>query len=309
MAWSLRALGQHREAAAVADTAIRLGAAALVPTLNNRLYSLIAVGDTGAALAAIAPYAETARNTASEARYLVALLRHDWTGAIEVLDRELSDSTVSPVMALYRRHAPLLAQGGLAEGRAVMEGILRLAPGRQFVPRAQLLQALAEHDAGNDALAGRLARRAKQWVDEADLSAAALARLYERLVELGAWLGDEGFIQSVRAAIVKRDAGRNLRSFVLVQETVDGALALLRGRGAEAARHLAAAHRETFHGRSSSSLGLLEADALARSGDLAAAQALYRAVDSFRIPDSDFEIWPLLSRMAARRLSTLLAQR
>jgi DNA-binding SARP family transcriptional activator len=305
MAWSLRALGRHREAAAVADTALRLGAAALVPTLNNQVYSLISVGDTVAALEAIRPYAATAVRTSSETRYLVALLRHDWNGALAVLDREFGDSGVATMTVLSRRHAPLLALGRLAEGRAALEEILRLAPERQYVPRGLLLQAIAEHEAGNDGAAGRLARRAKQWVDSADLSAAALARLYERLAELGSWLGDAELVQAVRAAILRRDGGRNLRSFVLVLETVDGAAALLRGHAGEAAGRLAAARRETFHGRSTSSLGILEADALAGSGELTRAAALYRAVDSFRIADPDFEIWPLLSRVAARRLARL----
>ncbi|MGQ0702983.1 MAG: BTAD domain-containing putative transcriptional regulator [Gemmatimonadales bacterium] len=312
MAWTLRALGEHGAAAAAADTALKLGARALVPTLNNRLYALISVGDTATALAATRAHESEAPWTYREARYLTAVVRHDWAGALATLDRDFVDSTSSrsrQIPWLYRRHAPLLALGEVVEGRKVMEEIISLSPGSQHAPRALILQAIAEWEAGNGRLAIQLARRAKRWVDRADLSAAALARLYERLAILGAWLGDEPFIHSVRATIVRRDADRNRRSLVLALETVDGAAALVRGRAAEATGHLAAARRETFHGRSTSSLGILEADALARGGAPDRAGELYRAVRDFRIPEPDFEVWPVLSRIAAGRLAALKVPR
>ncbi|HLB54922.1 MAG TPA: bacterial transcriptional activator domain-containing protein, partial [Gemmatimonadales bacterium] len=307
MAWTLRALGEHRAAAAVADTALSLGAG-VVPTLNNRLYALISVGDTAAALAATSAFAEVAPGAYREARYLTALLRRDWSGALAIVDRELLDSTVAgsrDFPYLYRRHAPLLAQGRLAEGRKVMEEILALVPAPQSASRVLILQALAEQGEGDRRLAARLAWRAKALVDEADLSAAALARLYERLAILGAWLGDAALIDSVQVAVDRRDAGRGLRSFVLVRETVAGAALLLKGRSPEAAGHLAAARRENFFGRSISSLGMLEADALAQGGARVPAATLYRAIEGFHIPDTDFEVWPVLSRLASRRLASL----
>lgn len=312
MAWTLRALGEYRAAAAVADTALRLRAGAVVPTLNNRLYALISAGDTAEALAATGAYAGVSPGAHEEARYLTALLRRDWAGALTVLDREFLDSVAAPVRHfpyVYRRHAPLLALGRLSEGRQVLEALLTFLPVTQAAVRALSLQAVAEQEEGDRSQAGRLAWRAKALVDEMDLSAAALARLYERLAIVGAFLGEQALIDSVRVAINRRDAGRGLRSFVLVRETVAGADMLVRGRGTEAIGHFAAARRENFFGRSTSTLGVLEAGALAQAGARPRAVALYAAIESFKLPDTDFEGWPVLSRLASRRLAALRVRR
>lgn len=307
MAWTLRALGEHRAAAAAADTAYQLDPAAGVPAINNRLYALISVGDTAAALAVTGALAARAPRPHREARYLTALIRRDWPGALAVLD-----STPQGLLAEdaarrrdYRRHAPTLALGRLEEARAMIPELGRIVPPRQFVVRALILQAIAEGAAGDTAGARRLAWEAKAWVDRADLSAAALARLYERVAILGAWLRDERLVTSVREAVARVDAGRGLRSFELAQRSVAGARAALEGRLAEAARHLATSRQETFHGRSTSTLALFEADVAALAGDRARAAELYRAVERFRIPDPDFETWPVLSALATRRLAAL----
>lgn len=183
--------------------------------------------------------------------------------------------------------------------------LARIVPPRQFLVRALILQAIAESAAGDTVGARQLAWHAKAWVDRADLSAAALARLHERLAILGAWVRDHRLVTAVGDALLRLDAGRGLRSFSIALRTVAGVRAALEGRPAEAARHLAASREETFHGRSASTVALFEADVAVLAGDRARAAERYRAVEQFRIPDPDFETWPVLSALATRRLAAL----
>ncbi len=307
MAWTLRALGQHRAAAAAADTAYQLDPSAGVPAINNRLYALISVGDTAAALAVTGALAARDPRPYHEARYLTALIRRDWPGALAVLDSTLQGLPADDAARRrdYRRHAPTLALGRLEEARAMIPELARIVPPRQFAVRALILQAIAESAAGDTGGARRLAWEAKAWVDRADLSAAALARLHERVAILGAWLRDHRLVTAEGAALRLLDAGRGLRSYSLALRTVAGARAALEGRPAEAAWHLAASREETFHGRSTSTVALFEADVAMLAGDRGRAAELYRAVERFRIPDPDFETWPVLSALATRRLAGL----
>ncbi len=50
MAWTYRAMGRYREAAAVADSALQLDSTTFAPSITNEVYALIEAGDTAAAL-------------------------------------------------------------------------------------------------------------------------------------------------------------------------------------------------------------------------------------------------------------------
>lgn len=220
---------------------------------------------------------------------------------VEAERSELAAAIGEALEALATRAATVGDRAAAARwwARAMIRDLARIVPPRQFVVRALILQAVAESAAGDTAGARQLASDAKAWVDRADLSAAALARLHERLAILGAWVRDHRLVTAVGEALRRLDAGRGLRSFRIALQAVAGARAALDGRPAEAARHLAASREETFHGRSASTVALFEADVAMLAGDRA------RAMEQFRIPDPDFETWPVLSALATRRLAAL----
>ena len=305
MAWTLRALERFSWAAAVADTALRLDPTARIPHANNRLYSLLSTGDTAAALAFASSLQPRWASHLLEARYVAALVRRDWGSALEWVDSSFPVRSAERNLSLraYRRHIALAAGGRRDEARRELEEIRAYGLSDLTLPRSLLVQAILESEAGRSSRAAELAREAFEWTGQADLSPPGLARLTERAALTAAWVGDTALIEAAARLLTARDAGRGLRSYRSAGRAVEGARAFARGQYPAAAALLRRARSESYFSRSVSTLGLLEADARARAGDQPAAAALYRGIASYRLPDGDFEAWPILGVTAANRLT------
>jgi DNA-binding SARP family transcriptional activator len=294
-AWALRALGRHEEAAAAADTAMRLDPAALVPNTNNAMYSWLAVGDTAGALALAERIADRHPGALREARFFAALFRGDATAALGLANAEPGLSGRA-----NRQQLAYLSQRDVDRGRLAVDS-LRVEDAAQFVPRALLNQGWAEHVLRGDRQAARrYAREALEWLRSRDLSPPAVARLSERIGVLAGRAGDVAMVRETAALVRQRDRGRNLRSYVLALRTLDAALAFAGGEFAQAARLAAAARRGVYFSRSLVTIVKLEADARRAIGELAAADSLDALVASHRIVDGDFETWALLRAIGLR---------
>jgi DNA-binding SARP family transcriptional activator len=298
MSWVYRALGDFPGAAAAADTAMQLDAGARTPNASNRLHSLLSAGDTTAARAAVplAPHREPV------VELFAALMREDFAGAEQVLRRREqpgADPHVGP--DAYWWQILELTRGRLPEAERAMAAVVYQNQG-QAAPRALLAQAQAELAFGGSAEhAAALAREAFAWIRRADLSPPAYARLGERIADVAARTGDREMLSQVQAFLRRQDGGRRLRTYRLAEEAIDAFRAYAAGDFRAAATLARRAREETYFWRTISILLLLEADALAASGDREAAAGLNDWLRAWPIPlDADYETWPVLRAVARR---------
>ena len=306
MAWTYRATGRYREAAAAADSALLLDSTTFAPSGTNKMFALIEAGDTTQALAYVHSLPSTARWIGTQARYFTAIRAHDWPRVLNAYPDTVNGTRDPrhPAVVPYH-HMALLINGRLIEAAALVPEIRRVWPDHQFTPRAVLAQARAEWShGGSNASAATASRDALAWTLAADLSAPAAARLAERIAELSARAGDSTTIAAVRSLLETRDAGRKLGSYRLAIFAVDAAAAFARGDMKSAARLAQAARQGMYHGRSLAHLALLEADARAALGDTAAASELYQQLmTADRFAMSDIETWAIFAQEAAARLA------
>ena len=301
--WSYRALGRHAEMSAAADSALQLDSSALWPNVPHLLAGMM--GDTARLLALARRLEPLAPGTLAEAASGVMLRRGDVVRSLARFDSTYPPGTTGSAEFVSPRRQPLLiALGRRDEARAEMRTALRgnLA---QAAPRVLIAQARADLAAGGQpAPSSAMVMQAVDWVENADLSPPAIARLLERAAEVGARAGDLALVERVRDLLVAHDRGRGLRSYRLALVAVGACEAWARGDFAAAA---AAAHRaraETFFGRSLWTWLMLEADARQRAGERAAADSLYRVVLRGDEPgDGDVEMWIMLRPAAERALA------
>ena len=294
--WALRALGRHEEAAATADTAMSLAPGSLLPNVNNAMYSYLAVGDTAAALAIGRRVAERFPEALLEARFFSALFGGDLAEA-----GALADSSSRASSRAWRRQLAHLARGDLRAGRAEIDSLLA-NNSAQYAPNAMINQGWSELDLrGDSAAAARYARQAMEWTRRRDLSPPAVGRLSERVADLAARAGDEATVRATMALVRERDRGRDLPTYVLVQRTLQAALAYVHGDAAEAARLAEIARHGVYFSRSLATLVQLEADARRAAGETAAADSLDRLIVTHQIVDGHFEAWVFLRGAAALR--------
>ncbi len=294
--WALRALGRHEEAAAAADTAMRLEPAAVVPNINNAMYSWLAVGDTASALAVARRVGSRNSEALPEALFYAALQRGDLNAALA-----LADSSALLSSRAWRRQQALLARGDVAGARINLDS-LSVADQAQFKPRALLVEGWAELALNGDRGAARhYARETLAWLGKRDLSPPAIARLAERTGDLAARAGDEETVLAVIKLVRQRDRRRSLRSYVLAERTLDAALAYVRGDFSLAARRAQQARHGVYFWRSLITIVQLEADARASAGEQAVADSLNRLIATHQIVDGDFETWGVLRASRARR--------
>lgn len=295
-AWALRALGRHEEAAASADTAMRLDPAAVAPNTNNVMYSLLGVGDTAGALDVAQRVAARNPDAPLEARFFAAHYRGDIPRAIT-----LADSTHLMMSRAWRRSLAYMARGDIAAARVAIDS-MRLEDRSAVLPNAVLNLGLTELALGmGRAGAASYAREALDWVQRHDLSPPAVGRLAERIADLAARAGDEATIRASIALVRQRDGGRSLRTYVMTMRTLDAALAFVRGQYAEAARRAEEARHGVYFSRSLATIVQLEADARRAAGQTAAADSLDRLVVTHQIVDGHFEVWAMLRAAAALR--------
>lgn len=299
MIWAYRALGDLTAASALADTAIRLEPYPTLPTLQTRLSGLLTSGDTAGARVFVERYSARLGSSSADVEWWGQVARRDWTAP---LARARESARAAEVASDTRAQTVLLMVGELAEAERFMSAIVA-ENNIQNPPRALLLQARAELALGGSREhASALGREALRWIRAADLSPPAYARLAERLGDVAARASDHGLLDQTRAFIEQRDAGRGLRSYRIALRTLAAQRAFMERRYGEAAAFAAAAQRETFFGRSFSTVTLLERDALRRAGDHTRADAITAELVA-RPPsrDGDSESWILLREIAARR--------
>jgi hypothetical protein len=144
-----------------------------------------------------------------------------------------------------------------------------------------------------------LLHRAVATLDSTDLSPPATSRLAELAAGVAAAAGDETAIGELRRIVLARDAGRGLPSHRLAQLTLDAASSYIRGDYRTAVPLLDRTRTGRFFGRPGTTLALLEADALARSGNRVRADSLYRAIATPGVVADDGETWLVLEPIAA----------
>lgn len=301
--WADLAIGAYEDAAAAADTALRLDSTA-APQVRNRMIALLALGDTAGALnltrgaGARWPYLE------QQVLMAQCLTRGDLSGL-----QRLVDSIAPPLVhgRLDPENAPirqaLLISLGRTNDAAPYADLVVSTLHAQFAMRAELFQARAELALGGSAArAHALLRAAVTRLDSADLSPPATARLAELAAGVAAAAADRSTLATLRRVVARRDAGRHLRSHVLAALTIDAADAFVRGDYGTAVRLLDRTRRGTFLFRSPGVLAILEADALRRRGDEARADSLYGVVAVPGKIHDDGEVWLTLRPIAVRGL-------
>lgn len=196
------------------------------------------------------------------------------------------------------RHFLLLAMGRVAEARNELNQV-RLQDLVQYPPRALLLQARVEVAVPEMRVnARRLTEEAQRWLEAADLSPPAYARLAERIADVAARNGDIATIQRLRRFIHSQDNGRELRSYRMALASIAAAEAFARGDMVVAADLAARARPGMFYGRSVGTVMMLEADARAAAGQRALADSLYREIINGDFVDGDHETLAILRRFA-----------
>jgi DNA-binding SARP family transcriptional activator len=304
-AWSYRALGRYAEMSAAADSALQLDSSAVWPNVTHLLSG--SASDTMRLLALARRLEHLAPGIEAEAVSVIALRRGDFASALARFDSVYPPGTTSSAEFVSPRRQPLLlALGRLDEARAEMKTALRgnLA---QATPRVLIAQARADLAAGGpSAASSAMAVQAVDWVERADLSPPAVARLLERAAEIGARAGDLALIGRIRSLLLEHDRGRGLRSYRLALVATDACEAWARGDFAAAAASAHRARAETFFGRSLWTWLMIEADARRRTGERAVADSLYRVVLGGYIPgDGDSEVWVMLRPAAAKALASV----
>ncbi|HEU5186735.1 MAG TPA: BTAD domain-containing putative transcriptional regulator [Gemmatimonadaceae bacterium] len=294
LSWAFRALAQPESAAVAAEAALRIDETAIVPNLRNRVISLIELGDTAMALALARAGGHRTTGMLREARFLATALYGAGAGA--ALAEQSGDSLPS-----YFRQTALLAMGSFADASRLMEDAVTLRRAQE-PPRVLIAQARAELGAGLPSEHARsLSSRALEWLERADLSAPAYARLAERIAEAAARIGDTAMIARARRLLVANDAGRDLPSYRHSLMAVDAAAAFARGDMPRAASLAERAREWPIFARSIFTLVLLEADARRAMGDHARADSLYRGLLT-PVPFGDGDIQTLISmRFLAER--------
>lgn len=273
MAWAYTALGQPRRADAAADTAFHLDSTVGPRGVRGHIGGLIARGDTAAAIA----YARASGvGMLFGVLYGVAFAHRDWNRILRLLDSAQTYGLSSGHAGALRQVA-FLALGDLANGEKALNDV-RADPHVQYLPRALLLQARAEATQGSKERAAALSREALVWLQQADLSPPAYARLAERLADAAARAEDPATIAAVRRLIVAKDAGLGLRSYTLAIPTIDACAAFARGDMRTALSQLDRTRGSMFYGRAVSIMMQLEADALAASGERQRADSIYRVL-------------------------------
>ena len=294
--WALRALGRYEEAAAAADSAMRLERDALAPNVNNTLYSLLSVADTTRALAFARGLTDRMATPIAEASFWAAIGRRDFKAA-----RAIADAEKSPWGRNYRRfYAELLARNAAA-ARASLDSV-RASDRAQELPRVLLAQGWFDAEIlGDRRRAAAYARETLEWVRKRDLSPPAVGRLSERIADLAARVGDTALVADVMTLVKQRDRGRSLPSYTLTLRTLAAAAAYARNNATEAARLAAHARNGVYFSRSMTTVALLQADALYAAGDRRGADSVYQLIDRHGIADGDFEVAYLLRGLAHLR--------
>ena len=179
----------------------------------------------------------------------------------------------------------------------------------QYYPRALLAQSRMEWEFMRSDSSRQMLTEVVEWIDNADLSPPAYARLSERAAELAAQMGDQQAIARLRSIIDRQDGGRGLRSYRIARHTINAAAAFAQGDFQRAAQLSARDHLEMYYARSIVTALFLRAEALDRAGRRTEANQLYQRIARQEdLTDLDIETRALFAHIARRKLSNLAAR-
>ena len=302
--WADLAVGDYTDAAASADSALRLDSTA-APQVRNRMIALLALRDTARALALTRSAGAQWPYLQEQALLAEYQMRGDWRGFERVLD-SIAPPVLNgaPNLEMAPTRQSLLLSAGRVHEAEVYEELVVAHMHAQFAIRSRLWQARAELDWGASRVhAAALLHDAVARLDSTDLSPPATARLAEMAAEVAAVAGDGSVIAELQRIVAQRDMGRRLPSYELARTTFDAAGAFVRGDYATSVAQLDRSRRGRFLGRSMGTLAMLEAEALERLGEHTRANALYRLVTTPGGVSDDGDVWMMLRSRAARSLS------
>jgi len=291
MRWVYRALGRVREMAAASRHAYELDRSMRIWYLNDRMEYALERRDSSDVFRAVSELIP--------ANYLVLRARYLWALSN---GRTPPPSLADTLRASDAQYVNLLHHRW--EQAAAQMLTMRDAP-MQYFPRALLAQARMEAELNpGSGRAAALLYALSSWIEDADISPPAYARLCERGAELAVRLDDRAALDRLRAVLEKQDNGRNLRSYVYARVTMDAAAAYLAGDYKRAAVLAERAQEGVFYARSLSTIALLHADAVARAYGWERARPLYNRIISLdAIHDGDLESHALMRHLAQFRLA------
>ena len=295
--WAYRALGRIPEMAAASERGAQYDGTQRLNHLWDRAVERIEAGDSAGAMKFASYETDVPRNTPRQRTQFLWQLRYDLPPGAGLTE---------PLSAADAQVAQLITHR-FQDARISLDSLRDAS--LQFYPRALLAQARAEWEFTRADTAQQLLDEVVGWIESADLSAPAYARLVERGAELAAQLGDRAALDRLSAVIDRQDRGRALRSYRIARYTLQTADAYIRGDYAAAVRASSQDRLELFYARSIATVLLLRADALARSGRVREARELFQQIaaqDGFT--DLDVETRALIADIAAHKLTSLAAR-
>ncbi len=282
--WAYRALGRTREMADASEQGSRHEPAQQRTYYYDRMTERLEAGDSAGALAA-------ARQLSATDRF--RFLWQARSGGVPSFE-------LAPALGASDRQLLDLLHHQLGQAAFFLDS-MRSGP-QQNYPRALLAQALMEAELGRPAQARVRLYELMDWIEAADLSPPAYARLSERAAASAAHLRDRAALARLRSIIAGQDAGRGMRSYRFAQRTVEAADAFARRDYRAAADAIEASDSAMFYGRSIATVLLLRADALVAAGDAGEARRVYERLMQERVTDGDPETRLLIAHIAAHRL-------
>ena len=296
MRWAYRALGNIAEMAEASQRGAEYDGAQRLNHLWDRSTERIEAGDSAGAVRFADYEYEVGKGTPVARTQFLWQLRRGLTPGEGLQDLGAADAQY--VHLLHHR---------FGNGRAALDS-LRSAS-LQFYPRAILAQARMEWEFLRSDSSRQLLAEVVGWIENADLSPPAYARLSERAAELAAQMGDQQAIARLRAVIDRQDGGRGLRSYRIARHTINTAAAFAQGDFQRAAQLSARDDLEMYYARSIVTALFLRAEALDRAGRRTEANQLFlRIARQEDLTDLDIETRALFAHIARRKLANLAAR-
>lgn len=294
--WAYRALGRIPEMADASERGARYDAAQRLNHLWDRATERIEAGDSAGAIRFSSYELVPRAGTPVERTKFLWQLRHNLPPG-----RGLSEK-LSP----YDAHIAAVLNHDFATATIQLDSLRHAS--LQFYPRALLAQARMEWEFARSARARELLAEVIAWIENADISPPAYARLCERAAEVAAQMRDAGAIARLRILIDEQDRGRGLRSYRIASHTIAAADAFARADYAGAVRASERDRLELYYARSIATALLLRADALQQAGRRDEAQRLYqRLARQQGFSDLDIETRALIAHIAGSKLPAVAA--
>jgi DNA-binding SARP family transcriptional activator len=289
MRWAYRALNRMKPMADASGRGASYDGAQKLNAFYDRALERLEAGDSAAGVAAMASI-----NAAARGVYL-------W----HIIQNRVPPDTIDRRIPMADRHVVALLRRDFGRAASLMDSLRNSS--LQYYPRALLAQARMEWEFTRSPSARRLLDEMITWMENADLSAPAYARLAERAAESAIQMRDRTALHRLRMIIDQHDRGRNLRSYRFARRTIEAADAYIRGDYEVAIRESGRSPTAMFYARSLATTMLMRAHLLQAGGQAAEAQRLYRDVATQRFKDGDIETRALMAHIAQARLNRIAA--